>query len=127
MLRHVVSIIRIIWWGKIATALWPWLWRTEYAPYTNLQYLCLPQYVSQYYSQQFYHTYLVRRRWISVYVHGGFCHIEIELRFTPKWRTLQFFIKDKPYGDWLMTNEYKKKTTCGQFFNTFTNRERWYR
>ena len=130
MLRHLVILIRILWWGYILEAFygdrWWQIWWGKYAPYIRLQWRKLPWCFSAYYSMYWYHTSLVKNRFFSIYLHGGFCHIEIELYFTPMWRTMQFFIKGRAYkglNAYRLPNEPIKKTTMGQFFNTFVNRQ----
>ena len=133
MIKHLVVLTRILWWGYILEAFygdrWWQLWWGKYSPYTQLQYLCLPNSFGQYYSQQWYHTHLIKNRAMCVYIHGSWCHIEIDLYFTPKHRTLQFFIKKQAYEDrveYSMTLTKPFKTTWGRFFHTFTNRDTWW-
>lgn len=127
MTKHLVMLTRILWWGYILEAFWGdrWyqIWWGEYAPYTRLQCRDLPNTLSQYYSQQWYHAHLIKNKAFSVYLNGSFCHVEIELYFTPKWRTLQFFIRKQPHADLSYTRGELPCTTWGRFFNTFTNRD----
>jgi hypothetical protein len=46
----------------------------------------------------FNHYHLIRKRWLSVYLGGNFCAIEIDIRFFGKYHTFQFFTNNGFYN-----------------------------
>jgi hypothetical protein len=46
----------------------------------------------------FKHYHLIRKQWLSVYLGGSYCAIEIDIRLFGNCHTLQFFTRDGFFG-----------------------------